>query len=254
MPFLGGGLLTAAEFKIQMKSVAKKVVFFLLVAALIMVGLISCSIDQRESETTTGIQYFTIEPASILESLSQGKKDVFTSINSEPRLDSASKNEPVAWKQTDYFQIAEALHNLIWGESLETWNLYRMNFTLGCDQVDRGLQYAQFVFFKVINEQQTRIEHFIEIDPSRKFAQVMETKYEPNLANWKAIDLSKVKVSAREALQIAEKDGGQEKRLAVKNACSISVGISRDTVVYDGWLVDYSPSIFLDKIDPITGK
>lgn len=237
-----------------MNNQLKKIVFLPLIIALLLGSTISCNIDQREDETIIATKYFRIEPASILESISQGKKDAFISINDEPQLSSSSKSEPVAWDQADYFQIAEALHELVWGESLETWKLYRMNFTLGCDQVDTGLQYAQFVFFTVINGQKTRVEHFIEIDPSRKFAQAMETKYDPNLANWKAIDLSKVKISAREALQIAEKDGGLEKRTAAKNECSVSVGISRDTVIYDGWLVDYSPSIFLDKIDPATGN
>jgi len=74
------------------------------------------------------------------------------------------------------------------------------------------------------------------------------------LSNWESVDLSKVKISADEALRIAEKDGGQEKRVAIDNACDISVGISRNTIVYDGWMVNYSPSIFFDKIDPVTGK
>jgi hypothetical protein len=212
--------------------------------------------DQREDETITNIQYFSIVPKSILESISQGKEDAFTSINDEPPLSSASESKPVNWQQEDYLRIADALHEHVWGESLETWNLYRMDFSSGCNQNDIGFQNAQFVFFKVVtlDGQETRVEHFIEIDSSRNFIQAMETEYHPNLAKWKAIDLTKVKVSASEALQIAEKDGGLEKRTAVKNECSISVGISRDTVVYDGWLVIYSPSVFVDKIDPLTGK
>lgn len=234
----------------------KKIVFPLLAVALLLGGTISCNMDQRENETITNIQYFSIEPKSLLELVSQGKEAAFISIRDEPELSSSSKGEPVSWDQIDYFQIAEALHELVWGESLETWDLYRMDFSSGCDQIDIGFQYAQFVFFKVINldGQETRVGHFIEIDPSRNFIQAIETEYYPNLANWKTIDLATVKVSASEALRIAEKDGGLEKRTAVKNECSVSVGISRDTVVYDGWLVIYSPSVFIDKIDPGTGK
>ena len=239
-----------------MNSQLKNIVLPLLATALLLGGTISCNIDQREDVKITNIQYFNIKPKSILESISQGKEDAFISVDTEPELASSSKDEPVAWNQTDYFQIAEALHKLVWGESLGTWNLYRMVFSSGCDQVDIGFQSGQLVFFKVINlnGQETRIGHFIEIDPSRSFAQAMETEYYPDLEDWKAIDLAKVKISASEALQIAEKNGGYEKRTAVKNVCSISAGISRDTVVYDGWLVIYSPSVFIDKIDPVTGK
>jgi hypothetical protein len=63
-----------------------------------------------------------------------------------------------------------------------------------------------------------------------------------------------VKISAEPALQIAEHDSGQEKRMAVNNECHISAAISRDTIQYDGWMVTYSPSIFYDEIDPVTGK
>lgn len=239
-----------------MNSKVRKIVFALLATALLLSGTISCNIDQRETETIINIQYFHIEPKSILESISQGSKNTFIAVSAEPELASSSKDDPVAWKQADYFQIANALHEFVWGESLKTWNLYRMSFSLSCDQIDIGLQYGQFAFFKVINldGQETRVEHFIEIDPARNFAQAIETNYYPNLEDRKAIDLANIKIFASEALQIAENDGGYEKRMAVKNACGISVGMSRDTVVYDGWLVIYSPSVFTDKIDPVTGK
>jgi hypothetical protein len=212
--------------------------------------------DQRENETITTIQYFDIERKTILETISQAKKDAFTSVNAEPELSSSSKDQPVNWHQSHYFQIAEALHQFVWGESLESWNLYRMDFTLGCDQANIGLQYGQFVFFKVmnLNGKEKRVEHFIEIDPSRNFIQSMETEYYPVLVDCQTIDLAKLNISASEALEIAEKNGGREKRTALKNVCSISVGISRDTVEYDGWLVIYSPSIFVEKIDPVTGQ
>ena len=90
--------------------------------------------------------------------------------------------------------------------------------------------------------------------PRKNLVAVWETEYYPILKDWESIDLSKVKISADQGLQIAEKDGGQDKRIAVDNACDIAIAISRDTVVYDGWIVAYSPSIFLDEIDPLTGK
>lgn len=239
-----------------MNSQIKKTLLFLLVTVLLAHGMVSCTIDQSEDVTITNIQYYSIEPKTVLEAISQGKEDAFISISDEPSLASPSKGEMVSWDQADYIQIAEALHKLVWGESLKTWGLYQIYFSSGCDQIDIGFQYAQFKLYKIVtlNGRETRVEHFIEIDPSRTFAQAMETEYYPALASRKSIDLTAVKIFANEALQIADKNGGFEKRMAVKNECGISVDLSRDTAINDGWLVIYSPNVFIDEIDPGTGK
>lgn len=212
-------------------------------------------IENRETTESTLGQSYTIEPGKILESLARGEKGVFLP-ETAPELTLSSPSQPVNWKQVDYFQIADALHEYVWGESLEDWNLYFLDFSLGCNEINNGLQYGQFTFFKIekIGGRQTRITHNIEIDPKNKSVSAWQTNYYPSLVTWKSIDLINTKISADEALQIAERDGGYSKRTAVNNSCNISVGISRDTANYSGWIVIYSPSIFIDKIDPITGK
>lgn len=224
----------------------------ILLAFIAILGtILACNVDRRENAKSILEKYYRIDSKMILDSLARGEREVFTEASSSIKQE-PSQSEPVNWNQVDYFQIADALHQLVWNESLENMKLYRMHFSLGCNEIDGGMQYAQFIFFKVVND--SRIRHGIEIDPRKNFVAAWETEYYPILNDWESIDLSKIKISADQALQISEKNGGQEKRLAVDNACDIAVAISRDTTLYDGWIVTYSPSIFLDEIDPSTGE
>jgi hypothetical protein len=228
-----------------------------LLALVILLGAtLACHIDQRETTTSKLDKEYMIDSSTIIDALAQGNQDVFLEWKDISEGGLASPQKLVDWNQADYFGIADALHQLVWNEPLSEMNLFLMHFSLNCDETQNGFQYAQFRLFKIIetNRGEVRIRHGIEIDPTNNHVAVWETEYYPVLANWRSIDLSEVKISADQALQIAEKNGGQEKRMAVNNECHISVAISRDTIVYDGWMVNYSPSIFFDKIDPVTGK
>lgn len=228
--------------------------FFFLASMSLLLMTFGCNIDRTENVNIKSENFFAFDPTSILSSIEKGAKDTFSPIDEEPGLQSTSQSQPVTWKQADYFRLAEALNEKVGGESFENWNLKEMYFSLGCNQVELGFQYGQFKFFQIrnANNEEIRVERFIEIDPTRNFARAMEVEYSPNLENWKAIDLQTIRVSAEEALSIAEKNGGYEKRTAVENKCGISVGTSQD--INTDWLTIYSPSLFVDRINLVTGK
>jgi hypothetical protein len=228
----------------------------LLALAILLASTLACNIDQRESTTSKFDSEYMIDSSTILETLAQGNENVFFEWKDISENEPTSPQEIVNWSQADYFRIANALHQFVWNESLSEINLFLMHFSLNCDETRNGFQYAQFLFFKIIETDrgEVRIRHGIEIEPTDNHVAVWETEYYPVLANWKSIDLSKVKISAEQALQLAETNGGQQRRMAVNNECHISAAISRDTIQYDGWMVNYSPSIFYDEIDPVTGK
>jgi hypothetical protein len=239
-----------------MKVVLKNTQRVLLASVILLGATLACNFDQRENAISKLDKEYLIDSSTILESLAQGKKDIFYEWKDASEEGLISSNQIVSWSQADYFRIADALHHVVWNEPLSNMNLFLMHYSLDCSETENGFQYAQFMVSKIIKTDrgETRIRHGIEIDPRNNYVAAWETEYYPVLANWKSIDLSKVKISEERALQIAEKNGGQKKRIEVNNECHISVGISRDTIIYDGWMVNYSPSIFFDKIDPVTGK
>jgi hypothetical protein len=73
--------------------------------------------------------------------------------------------------------------------------------------------------------------------------------------------MTKLKVTADDALQIAEEQGGRNKRASVNHECSFNVVLAPSSVHYKGWVVWYQivqnervETLFNLWTDPYTGK
>lgn len=228
--------------------------------AFVMLFAVSCNIGKTEEQTNLFDQYYTIKPTSLMDSLKHGEM-AFTPVSQRPDFVPFDEQVTVNWHQADYFYIANALYEGVLGKTLQGWQLSSMDFDLACSQVQNGFQNGRFHFFSVIkdNDQESRLERFIDIDPRSNFVNVSETKYSPKLVDLKIIDMTQLKISADQALQISESNGGEEKRASVKNACSISLALTLDRTNRWYWDVFYTRSddrtLFFDiQIDPYTGE
>jgi hypothetical protein len=244
-----------------MKTAHKKSWQALLALIVLLGATLACYIDAQETAVGKLDKEFEIDSSTILIALSQGQNDVFFERKVAPATEIASRSEaPVNWNQADYFRVADALHQFIWNEPLDSMNPFWMYFNLSCSETEHGLQYANLLFFRTVETDRgkVRIKRGMEIDPRNNSIAVWETEYYPVLGKWKPIDLSKVEISADEVLQIAENSGGREKRMAVDNECYIVIVMSTDTIHYQGWTIDYSKAdnsdVFYEEIDPVTGK
>ncbi len=238
----------------------KSTFFVILAVIVLLLAMLSCSVGETEQQTNLLDQYYTIEPTSLLDSLKHGEM-AFTPVSQKPKLIPFDQKVTVNWSQADYFDIANAVYEGVLEKTLLGWQLGSMDFALGCSKVQNGFQNGRFSFFSVVedNNQESRLESSIDIDPSNNFVNVYETKYSPNLVDLKSIDMAQLKVSADRALQIAESKGGEEKRVSVKNACSISLALTRDRKNKWYWDVFYTRhddrTVFFDiLIDPYTGE
>lgn len=236
-------------------------VSIILVLTILFAVMLSCNFNQTEEQTTLFDQYYTIEPISLMDLLKSGDMNAFTPVSEAPELLPMDQLLPVNWVQTDYFYIANTLYDGVIGKSLQGWQLKGMDFGLGCIHVHNGFQNGRFEFFRMVKEkeQESRIIRFIDIDPRGNFVHVKEWEFYPNLVNLEAIGLAQLKISADLALQIAENNGGKEKRQAVGDACDISLGLFPNSADYGGWVVIYTrsddhTSLLHIKIDPITGE
>jgi hypothetical protein len=233
-----------------------------ILAFLVLVSAtLSCNFDETEEKTNLFNHYYSIDPEFLLDSLKEGKANVFSPIAEEPVDIPPDQQILVPWTQDDYLRIANALYEFIIGETLDRWQLNTMDFALGCDEFDTGLQHGNLKFFKIVKtgEREARIELIININPRGKYVFVTENKYYPKLVDWSSIDLEQSHIFASEFLQLAENAGGQEKRLSVDNACNISIWLSPDSASYRGWVVHYyrrddRTTLFQITIDPITGE
>ena len=128
--------------------------------------------------------------------------------------------------------------------------------------LNEGLSRRCFNSFKTIQlvgEEETRIEHWITIIPAKNLVYIVKVEYQPNVRRKKPIDLEQYRITADEALQIAERNGGHEARTAVGNDCEITA--FSPTVNGGGWEINYVnypdnfvKSLYGIAIDPQTGK
>jgi hypothetical protein len=224
--------------------------------------IFACKLLEEENKKTIKREYYAIEPDSILESLARGEVGVFSLTTDDIDYSAPPPGPTVQWKQSDYFSVIKAFYGEVLGGTLQGWSLNSMGFFLSCKEVDYGLQDGRFEFFKVINngrEREVRVFRFIDIDTRYKLVTFREEEHYPKLIDWSSIDLASIEIGAEDALQIAEDNGGRERRISVNDSCFISVGIAPDSVTFSGWRISYSlsenpTSFFSIEVDPITGE
>jgi hypothetical protein len=219
-----------------------------------MLVVSSCTLLENTDRRVTGEYVFSIKPDTILQSIVNREEGVFSPVSDESELTELYPNS-VSWRQSDYLHIADALHTFVWNESLQDWNLDHMSFLLPCNQVGTGFQQASFSFFRnnAIDEN-SEIEHQIDIYPGRKTINAWEFVYNSKLIRMNSLEVTAGMLTAEEALTGAESNGGLENRVALGNKCETSVMLSPNTVDHYEWKIYYSPGDYTITLDPFTGE
>jgi len=228
------------------------------ITSLTIVLLISVSCQRlsfRNEEVIRGEEsYYLIDPNTILADIEEGKTAVFSSQTVTPQAPLSQSLSVVRWTQEDYLNIVQALYESIWNESTDDWKLRYAWFSMKCDNVNDGPQFAHFIFYKVVRAQkETRVERQIYIDPSNNAVGWVEIKYSPDLLQLVPIKLPEYKVTVSDALRIAEDNGGEEIRIRAGNDCKVSGELINTS---DNWRVSYVKTLdlFSIDIDALTGS
>lgn len=220
---------------------------------------------QDDTITTTTI--YRINPKTILESLGNGQGDMFTQVASGSELSSLPSNS-FLWKGEDYLNVAEAMHEKEWSESLANWHLYSLKFLIRrCQQVDEGIDSAEILYYQLKDNQY--VVHGIRINPLFEEIMVGENRY-PYHEEWLSIELDKIVVNTpSKALELAEAGGGRNAREKTgEDGCYISLYLNPESGFpawssapfksYSlSWEIKYlsdSRIIFSDSIDAYSGN
>ena len=229
------------------------------ILAISFIAMFACQLTSIEKEKVISQKdaSYTINPSTILDSLQRGEINVFTLQNTLPDEEHSVFDKPVEWSQSDYYLIAESLHNHVWGESLDTWILNVISFDVSCKEIEYGPQKVSYKFYKVIDsiEGKSRIVHDIFIIPREGLVLWNEFEYYPQVEDRDDLDLKLVNISMLEILSIAEASGGYQTRSIAYNNCEISAVIP----VWDfrGWNVRYRSNditLLETNIDRLTGE
>ncbi len=215
--------------------------------------------DRKEITRNQVLQDYTFDSATILASLDRGDTNVFMLQEATPQATSSPSPGLVSWSQSDYFRVAQALNQKLWQVNLGAQTLFNMYFGMDCSNVEQGVfSSAVFDSFQIIQtkDEKVRIEYGVGIFPSKNEVHTNRIEYYPSLGEYTPIDLAQYRISALDALQIAEKNGGKEKRSANKNACVIRLMAPGSDG--KGWNIAYQYQdtdnrLYEIKINPQTG-
>jgi hypothetical protein len=233
--------------------------FFLVVAAYLVINLFIPEKDYRVpgrfgSYPSSGMYIFN--PEMIFESLAQEKTDVFTPYVGNPD-EIKLYYDPITWSQSDYLKFASATSQKVWGESLSSknWSLASVYFAQDCKDNPQGFNRFHIVYYKdlgVTGWKRNYTTRLIDVEPWRGLAYWGgdATFSSTLIARWRDIGVEDFAISADDALQIAEKHGGNQ---TDKSDCStISVSMyQRDN---EKWDVKYFAADFGMYIDPNSEK
>ena len=241
------------------KRLTKVVAIFIVIFGIAIIYVFDPFIEQVQrypSYLGKDTGYYKIDPDNILTSLDFGGAKAFVPEATSP--ENPIYEEFFSWNQSDYTKIVTALHEYVWNEGLDDWKLYYMYFDTPCHDNLIGFELGKYYYFKT-TFQYGRISYagrgFLITPQYGDVEWGSGPNYPHPIQGWKSVDLNKVKITAEEALKIAEQNGGKETRLSVKNECKITAKLSG----YSGWKMfiyryDTGSSIFSIEIDPSTGK
>lgn len=229
----------------MVKWLSKWVVFLILIGIILLITVCCRLFDDRiELARDYEQRYYSINPETIIKSLANGNTDVFTLLLTTPEVTSSTTLASISWNQADYLRIAQVLHEQSWGIPVRDQNMDSMLFRVDCADIDRGtFTYASFDFFQIIRteEEETRIEYTISIRPSENSVYTSKQEFGPNMQIMKPIELERYRITAEQALRIAEEKGGSEKRLEIENDCYIDALAPGPD--HKGWRILYGNSM-----------
>lgn len=207
--------------------------------------------------------YYDIDPETILGALERGETNVFTPVSSEEWDRDEPYYESIAWTQSDYLKAANALSLETWNEplDLESWKVIDIDLQASCKDNPRGFHTFSITYYKTLGvknwERQYTTRH-IEMFPWMGLVRWGNGAVfsAPMLLGWDGADLSKFKITADDALQIAEENGGLEARHKVNNDCMLYLVVNQLSPLPHkvNWLADYFLADFHIHVNPYSDK
>jgi hypothetical protein len=230
--------------------------FLWLLIALVFSITTSCVLFENTERKVVDEYDYSISPDSILESIAENETNIFMPLSGQAVENNEYPNL-IFWSQSDYLRIANAFHSFIWDESIQELQFNSMSYSVSCANIGKGFQSASFSFFQGNSnlEMDIDIEHQIDIYPNRKLINAWTFVYNSDVLPKNGNEgMNVAKISAEEALMVAESNGGASSRAANKDNCEVSVILLHTLSNSLRWKVIYSPELFSLIIDPVSGK
>lgn len=201
---------------------------------------------------------YLINPDTIIKMIDQGNINVFSPMLATPGPnDELLPSGSFAWTQLDYLKISKTLSQYVWKDDMQDWNIYYVTFGKDCKSITDGFDSFDIIYYRsiTVDSEEMYATRQISIYPlARQVTWGSDSNYpRPSLRDWFSADLNNFKVTADEALQIAEDNGGKDARLQVNDACNILVDSPHNNKQV--WSVSYYVrASFQVIVDPYNGQ
>jgi hypothetical protein len=208
--------------------------------------------------------YYEIYPDTTLDSLTRQESNVLIPATEEIWNRDEPEYDSIHWSQSDYLKIANLLSQEVWHEPLDLneWKVLNLSLTQDCVDNPKGFYDFRIVYFQNLGIQFWRRQfhvRLIEVYTSQGIIRWGDTTFsDAILPGWGNVELNDFKLTADDALLIAENNGGRKTRQEVDDACMLSVRLNNYSPVNgytnNNWIVDYYMTDFYLRIDPFSGE
>lgn len=199
---------------------------------------------------------YKIDVNTTLNSIDNGQSPIFwpeTAQISNPNISS-----DLNWTQSEYLKVALALFEFEWKEtySSQDWTINSMIFERKCEEDPVGFESASFLFDQLIFQKEFHYNtRAIEISlPESIVSWGSGSGYPRPLLGAIEFNLDDIKITADDALKIAEENGGKAARQSIQNNCGISLNLDGNWRVRYAGPPDRAKTLFDIHINPFTGK
>jgi len=221
---------------------ATRIQIKLIIVTVLMLGVaLACPLfPEKETTISSDIGDYSFNSETIIDALAQGEQGVFSPLSETPTPAPVHHPKTTAWNSLDFLLVARAFHQFYWQETLDEWQFCVVWYDYHCADVTRGPYSAKFWLYKVNNrpEGKTSVLHTTSIYRDGEIIWLEEEKT-PVGGQWYYMhtEPEQVRISAEDAVQIADENGWLALRSRIENNCEISV--SANGPQENEWLVSY---------------
>lgn len=231
---------------------------------ILWVGMILCCLIvlqfgsesfSREELIDASEEAYRFNPQNIL---TQSGNVPFVQIPFQENL-SESSSATMLWPQEKYLQLINLFMKNILREDMNTWQLIDIGSSRFCSDEETGLSNFGVTLQKSVPfvDGPHRKEVSISLELQTGMVILLRREYAPDEGGERTIRWDDIKISAEQALEIADQHGGIAVRQALDNQCRVIISLKAGIMKNDWW-VYYAPindlSVFEMAVDEKTGN
>lgn len=214
--------------------------------------------DPRYINSWYELKSYHFDPITIIPMLKRGENNLFQP-GADFFADDVYNPGSFPWRQQDFLLVSNGFYEFATNHRLKDWQAHSWLFDRSCDGNSVGFDHARFSYLNPNKGENPTIGEFtlIDINLLNKTVSWGENRdfESDSFFGWQSVDPTQIKITADDALQIADEHGGKEIRQAFQNKeCSIDVFLNTQTNRWEVEYFDTNFEVFEVIVDPKYGS